>query len=46
VGTVRRDQERILYAGIDPDELIKGKYEMDAAGHYNRPDVFKFEVLK
>ncbi|MFC2113119.1 carbon-nitrogen hydrolase family protein, partial [Bacteroidota bacterium] len=38
------DQEGILYADIDLEEVIKGRYEMDAAGHYNRPDVFSFKV--
>ena len=38
------DREGILYADIDPDEIIRGKYELDAAGHYNRPDVFRFSV--
>jgi len=38
------DREGILYADIDLEEVVKGKYELDAAGHYNRPDVFSFRV--
>lgn len=38
------DREEILFADIDLDEVIKGKYEFDAAGHYNRPDVFSFRI--
>jgi nitrilase len=37
-------KEEILYAETDLEEVAKGKYEMDAAGHYNRPDVFSFKV--
>lgn len=32
--------EGILYAEADVDELIKWKYSMDYAGHYNRPELF------
>jgi nitrilase len=38
--------EGILYADLDLKEVIKGKYEFDVAGHYNRPDVFAFHVNK
>lgn len=38
--------EGILYADLDLEEVIKGKYEFDVAGHYNRPDVFAFHVNK
>ena len=38
------DKEGILYADANLTEVIKGKYELDAAGHYNRPDVFNFSV--
>ncbi len=39
------NEEKILYAELDLDEVIKGKYELDVAGHYNRPDVFSFQVI-
>ncbi len=38
------NEEGILYADLDLEEVIKGKYEFDVAGHYNRPDVFTFRV--
>jgi nitrilase len=38
------DKEGILYADIDLEAVTKGKYELDVAGHYNRPDVFSFKV--
>jgi nitrilase len=38
------NEEGILYADLDLEEVIKGKYEFDVAGHYNRPDVFAFRV--
>lgn len=36
--------ETILYAEIDPDEVVRGKYDFDVAGHYSRPDVFSLSV--
>ncbi len=36
--------ETILYARIDPDEVVRGKYDFDVAGHYARPDVFTLTV--
>lgn len=38
------DQEGILYADLDLDEVVRAKFDFDVAGHYNRPDVFKFDV--
>lgn len=38
------DEEGILYADIDPEEIVKGRYEIDVAGHYNRPDIFSSRV--
>jgi hypothetical protein len=26
------------------DEIARGKFDLDVAGHYNRTDVFGFEV--
>ncbi len=40
------NEEKILYAELDLEEVIRGKYEFDVAGHYNRPDVFSFHVNK
>ncbi len=39
-------KEGILYADINLDDIISAKRMFDAAGHYSRPDVFKFEVIK
>lgn len=36
--------ECILTAEIDPGEIAEGKYDLDVAGHYARPDVFRLEV--
>ena len=38
------NEEGILYAELDLEEVIRGKYELDVAGHYNRPDVFSFRI--
>ena len=38
------NEEKILYAELDLEEVTRGKYEFDVAGHYNRPDVFSFHV--
>jgi nitrilase len=36
--------ETILYAEIDPDAVVRGKYDFDVAGHYARPDIFQLKV--
>jgi nitrilase len=36
--------ECILTAEIDVGETIEGKFDLDVAGHYARPDVFRLEV--
>jgi nitrilase len=36
--------ETILYADIDPAEVVRGKYDFDVAGHYARPDIFALTV--
>lgn len=38
------DQEGILYADVDLDEIVRGKLDFDVTGHYARPDVFRFAV--
>jgi nitrilase len=37
-------EEGILLAELDPEEVHRGKFDFDVAGHYARPDVFRFEV--
>ncbi len=36
--------EKILTADLDPGEVAEGKYDLDVAGHYARPDVFRLMV--
>ena len=36
----------LLVAEIDMDEIARGKFDLDVAGHYNRPDVFGFSVRR
>jgi len=38
------DQEGLISAEIDLDDIIKARYDMDPVGHYSRPDVFKLSV--
>ena len=37
-------REAIVTADIDLDDVIRGKYDLDVAGHYARPDVFSLHV--
>jgi len=39
-----RDGEGILTADIDLGRIAEGKFDLDVAGHYGRPDVFRLEV--
>jgi nitrilase len=39
-------KEGILYADINLDDIIPAKRMFDAAGHYARPDVFRFDVIR
>jgi nitrilase len=43
-GPARADAETIVYGEIDLDRLGAEKQALDAAGHYNRPDVFELRV--
>ncbi len=36
--------ECVLTADIDPGEIAEGKFDLDVAGHYARPDIFRLEV--
>jgi nitrilase len=36
--------ECVLRADLDPGEIAEGKFDLDVAGHYARPDVFRLEV--
>lgn len=38
------DQEGMLVADLDLDEIVRGKVDFDAVGHYARPDVLQLVV--
>ncbi len=38
------DEEGILFAELDMDEITKAKVDFDVVGHYARPDVFQLNV--
>jgi nitrilase len=38
------DGPTILAADLDRDEIARGKFDFDVAGHYARPDVFRLVV--
>jgi nitrilase len=38
------DKEDILFAELDLGEVVRGKVDFDAVGHYARPDVFQLIV--
>jgi len=37
-------KENVLVAEIEPADRTRGKYDLDVAGHYARPDVFQLHV--
>ncbi len=39
-----RDTEGVLTAELDMRDVIRGKFDLDAVGHYARPDVFSLSV--
>jgi nitrilase len=39
-------EEGILYAKLDPRQMRGSKWNLDVAGHYARPDVFRLTVSK
>ena len=38
------EEEAVLVATLDLDEITRGKFDLDVSGHYGRPDVFRFSV--
>ena len=38
------DDEGILYADLQPERLFEERQRFDAAGHYHRPDLFRFAI--
>jgi len=35
------DEEGMLVADLDLDEIVRGKFDFDVVGHYARPDVLQ-----
>ena len=40
------EEEGIIYAEVDPRQMRGPKWNLDVAGHYARPDVFRLTVSK
>jgi nitrilase len=38
------DEEGLLITDLDLDEVTRGRYDFDVAGHYSRPDLFTLAV--
>jgi len=38
--------EGLLYAELDLDSIVRGKFDLDVAGHYSRPDIFDLKILQ
>lgn len=36
-----REEETVLYGDIGRDQLVGPRWQLDTAGHYGRPDVFR-----
>jgi len=36
--------ETQLFADLDLDDIARGKFDLDVAGHYQRPDIFSLKV--
>jgi nitrilase len=37
-------EETILFAELDVEDIVRGKFDFDVVGHYARPDIFKLLV--
>jgi nitrilase len=38
------EEETILYAEVRPEQLVGPRWQLDVAGHYDRPDVFELLI--
>ena len=38
------DQDALICADINLDEIVMARYDLDTVGHYARPDVFQLHV--
>lgn len=43
-GWVSFEQDALLVADLDLNDLARAKYDFDVAGHYSRPDIFRLHV--
>jgi nitrilase len=43
-GSVPFDSEACVDKAVDLDDIGRGKFDFDVAGHYSRPDVFQLSV--
>ena len=37
-------KQEIIYAEVDPEKVTGPRWQLDVAGHYGRPDIFRVEV--
>jgi nitrilase len=37
-------EDAVLLADLDRGDLARGKFDLDVAGHYARPDIFRLIV--
>ncbi len=37
-------EEGLITATVDPDDIVRARYDLDPVGHYSRPDIFRLEV--
>ena len=44
-GPVSKSEE-VVYVELDLQSVAGSRWMFDSAGHYNRPDVFRFEVVR
>jgi hypothetical protein len=44
IGSGHTQQEGLVAATIDLNEISRGKFDLDVAGHYARPDIFRLTV--
>lgn len=38
------DEDAILFAEMDKDDILRGKFDLDVVGHYARPDIFTLNI--